>query len=503
MVGSVTLALNVLITTTAARSLPPRDAPSAHNATSPASSTLVWSDCSAIYGAGFTCANYTVPTDWAVPNGDQIMIGMNRFQSNTTGFAKKESLYLNPGGPGGIATSDLTVAAASFSHEVTSKYDLIAVDPRGLGLSTPIQCDTDLWNERLSYFPKTEAEFDRMVQHNIALGKSCLELTGNLLFHVDTLSIARDFEAVRIANGDDKFNFVGFSYGSQIAYQYAQLFPGSFGKLVGDGITNHAESETGSLVTGVQTYEDSFVRFATWAGTSNESALFGQDVLSLWDQLLVKLTETPLSVGSGPGHLDNITNEEFLFNFPEALISKEAGTGPGWAAVSEALALAFAGNGSGLASFAPAVVDGEIAANSGPFSYLAVGCLDWTYHSTTLADILYKQKLMTTWAPHTQGATQNYGYQTQCIGWPAPVINPPEQIELHTDIPILLVQSTHDPECSYTWAVELQAQLPSSVLLLREGDGHTSYLLGGETAAAVNAYLINGTLPAHNTVLQS
>lgn len=89
---------------------------------------------------------------------------------------------------------------------------IVGVDPRGIGLSTPLKCDIDLWNERVSRFPTTEAQFNKLVEHNKAVGESCLKLSGNLLKHVDTASVARDHEAVRQALGDDKLNLAGFSY---------------------------------------------------------------------------------------------------------------------------------------------------------------------------------------------------------------------------------------------------------------------------------------------------
>ncbi|KAK4917273.1 hypothetical protein LTR66_016953, partial [Elasticomyces elasticus] len=60
-----------------------------------------------------------------------------------------------------------------------------------------------------------------------------------------------------------------------------------------------------------------------------------------------------------------------------------------------------------------------------------------------------------------------------------------------------------DPSCSYIWANGLQEQIDNSTLLTRRGDGHTSYVLHGETWGAVNAYIANLTIPADNTVLNS
>ncbi|KAK3629300.1 hypothetical protein LTR56_008786 [Elasticomyces elasticus] len=469
------------------------------------SSAVLWTDCSTTYGPGFTCANYSVPVDWRNPSSEHVVLGMNRYQSNATSRnGGKKNLFVNYGGPGIITTQTLPLTLIGFSDEITSKFDLIALDPRGIGSSSPIQCDVDLWNERISLFPKTERDFTRLVHHNKAFGRSCLEKSGKLLYHMDTKSVARDFEAIRIALGDEPINVLGLSYGSQIAYQYAQLFPHNIRTLVGDGILDHSESETSLLASETQTYEDSFNRFAAWAGTSNESALIGQDVVLLVHQLVSQANHSPIPVGSGPGHFDDITGDELLFNLQDLLISKTAGIGPGWPAVSQILALAATGNGTGLTTLAPAAVKGDVQGNSVLFGGLAVNCADWTHHSTKVADLLYKQQLTENWAPHTRGHVQSYTAQTRCVGWPAAVVNPPwHQIEVHTETPILLVQSLHDPECSYTWAVNVQAQIPSSTLLTLNGDGHTSYFTEGETTGAMNAYLVDGTVPAPNTVLES
>lgn len=147
-------------------------------------------------------------------------------------------------------------------------------------------------------------------------------------------------------------------------------------------------------------------------------------------------------------------------------------------------------------------VAGDVEENAGLFAGVAVGCMDWTHAARDVAARKYKDQLTTNWAPHTKGHTQGRTIQSLCIGWPAPV-NPPQQILLETKTPILLVNSYHDAECSYTWAVALQAQIPNSVLLTRNGDGHTSYFEEGETTAAMNAFLVNGTMPAPNAVLQT
>ena len=69
--------------------------------------------------------------------------------------------------------------------------------------------------------------------------------------------------------------------------------------------------------------------------------------------------------------------------------------------------------------------------------------------------------------------------------------------------PILLVGGTNDPATPYAEAQSVNRQIPSSVLLTREGNGHTSYDASPCAHAAEDAYLIDLTLPQAGTVCSS
>jgi pimeloyl-ACP methyl ester carboxylesterase len=133
------------------------------------------------------------------------------------------NLIFNPGGPGSAASQFVEEAAGVFTAGVLEHFDIIGLDPRGVGLSSRIQCDPDIFNERVSVFPSDQASFTKMVKKQRALGESCLSLTGPLLGHIDSVSVARDVEAVREALGDEKLNFLGLSYGSLLGATYAEL----------------------------------------------------------------------------------------------------------------------------------------------------------------------------------------------------------------------------------------------------------------------------------------
>jgi pimeloyl-ACP methyl ester carboxylesterase len=66
--------------------------------------------------------------------------------------------------------------------------------------------------------------------------------------------------------------------------------------------------------------------------------------------------------------------------------------------------------------------------------------------------------------------------------------------------PILLVGGTNDPATPYAEAQSVNRQIPGSVLLTRQGNGHTSYDSDPCSHAAEDAYLLSLTLPAAGTV---
>ena len=127
----------------------------------PAITSLKRANCSSSEPPGLQCAELKVPLDWSKLNGPQITLGMNRLEARDSQH-RVGSLICNPGGPGGVASQTIAVVAAGhpyFTPGVSKHFDIIGLDPRGIGMSTPINCDSSIWNERVSYFPSDEACF--------------------------------------------------------------------------------------------------------------------------------------------------------------------------------------------------------------------------------------------------------------------------------------------------------------------------------------------------------
>lgn len=471
--------------------------------TSTAHHSIHWTNCSST-APGLECGRLNVPIDWNDPKSEQTSLGLVRLKASNAS-ARIGPLFFNSGGPGSLPSEFINYTAQGlplFGDELPQYFDLIGLDPRGMGMSDTVRCDPALANRRVSFFPKTQAEWDEMVSYNQDFAASCYNLTGPLFAHVDTTSVAKDMEAVRIGLGGEKLNLVGLSYATQIGVAYAELYPKNIRALVLDGNLEHSLDEVSNMVTESTAYETELVRFAHWCAGNSSCALHGKDVLGLFDEIVSKADKTPIPAPgcdvSGACR-SNVTGEEIRFNTQEFLLFKEPQPLleiPGWSLLGDALNQTLHGNATILST---ALETSDI--DSTTFAGLAVSCLDWTHSAKSLEDLLYKEQLAKTLSPHTQGASQTWSIQTRCIGWPAPVTNPPHKTHIHGNPPMLLVNSLYDPSTSIVWANSRFAQMPASAsMAVRDGDGHTSWTLGGESTAAMVRFLLTLEAPKPNTV---
>lgn len=461
---------------------------------------LAWKPCPEPLSAKVECAQMQVPMDYAVPDGPTITLGLTRLTA-TDPDKRIGSLVINPGGPGAAASETFISPVAEldppFTTRIREYFDLVGLDPRGVGLSTPVQCDPGIWNEGGALFPKDRAAYEAMVANNRAFGASCLERTGPVLAHLDTVSVARDLDAIRAALGEEKLNYLGLSYGTMIGAQYAELFPDRIRAMVLDGALDHSLSENTFHFVEVKAYEQVLEHFAAWCEADKACALHGKDVLGEFDALTRRADETAMPVvdcAAESGQCRATVNGDDI----RAVVQGDLLQFAGWPALGESLAKAIAGDASAFA------VELKTKASHLDFSETAIQCLDWTSVTNATFEGLQARRIFDiATAPHTQGATQSWRAQTRCIGWPVPVRNPPRPLVVEGAPPILIVNATHDPSTSMQWALEMSRQLPSAVLLVRQGYGHTTFANPGESQVRdrIVEYLLTGKTPPPNTVL--
>lgn len=229
-----------------------------------ATPSIRWQSCQEPYFAGLDCGTLRVPVDWARPWSRQIELSLVRRQA-TDPTQRVGSLLLN-NSSGRSSIEQLRYALVSGGLEDTvldQRFDLVAVDPRGIGHSTPTTCaDRPQRAPGVTYFPASEAQYRDLVRNNRALAAACGDRT--LLTKLDRASIARDLEAVRIGLGERQLNWYGIGWSAVLGKTYEQMFPGRLRTLLADSAEEDTADPVSRLTSEILAAEDSFNRFAAW-----------------------------------------------------------------------------------------------------------------------------------------------------------------------------------------------------------------------------------------------
>ncbi|WP_243885456.1 alpha/beta hydrolase [Cellulomonas fengjieae] len=451
---------------------------------------LEWTTC-----AQGECATAQVPMDYADPDGPSIGIALAR--ARATGGEPIGSLLLNRGGPGASGVDFVQQVSGMVGTEVKRQYDLVGFDPRGVQRSSPVECvDGPGLDEILAYDAdySTDAGIQDVIDMYGELGAACLENTGEVLGHVDTVSAARDLDVLRAVLGDDTLAYLGFSYGTALGATYAALFPQTVGRLVLDGALpptlTSAEASQGQAVG----FENALRAYVADCQAGPRCPLDGSvdDGLAQVREMLDRAEANPLPTGSAR----DLTRSLAFYGVALPLYAQSL-----WPYLTQALTLAIDQNdGSALLQLADQYSDrspdGTFSTNS-TVAFYAINCLD-SRDSADVATMRAEAAQIEDAAP-TVGYFFGYG-ATVCAQWPVPEVGGLESYAAEGAAPILVVGTTNDPATPYRWAEELADLLSSAVLLTYEGEGHTAY--GSSNACtddAIDAYLLTGTVPAEGT----
>jgi pimeloyl-ACP methyl ester carboxylesterase len=440
------------------------------------------------------CATVKVPVDWTKPRGPRFDLAIAR--ATATDPAKRiGSLLVNPGGPGGSGVGFALAADDVFSPQLRERFDVVGFDPRGVGGSKAVTCDSDRLDPTVTFYPETAAQFGALRTANRALGQSCRELTGPVFNHVDTTSTVRDMDAVRAALGESKISYYGVSYGTQIGQQYAELFPKRIRAMVIDSNMDHGiKSPQHYLDTSNRAFEGSFRQFAAWCDRTPSCALYGKDTLKVWDALYARAEKGELTdPNSGqPVSAEALRGAAFGSMYdPSAWFGLAADLAAAAGTTARAAARRTAGPGL-LAAVKPA--HGEPVENS----YQAIWCEDWKWNIKDVGQLNRLRKASATFARHTRLSVW-FTDITTCVGWPAKVQNPQHRLKVKGAPPILMTTSRWDAATPYEWATGSAKQLPTATLLTYDGVGHGDYWLSPCARTAIDTYLMTKKTPKRGT----
>jgi len=446
-------------------------------------------------GENLFCADIEVPLNWEDPQSEPIIIATvyrAADKKNNSGF-----ILFNPGGPGSSGY-DWVKESSQFlgTKQLRENFNILGFDPRGVGRSSAVECLTDTEYDEFLY---GVTGFELGSDEDIAAARTaiqefsakCLENTGELLGHVDTVSAAKDMDLIRAVIGEESLNFLGYSYGSFLGTTYATLFPDRVGQFVLDGAIDPTVSDEEQTLVQLQAFEKSLRSFLEECEQFRDCPFTGfvAGDLRTIKQFLLELETNPLPTSSGR----DLTIWAAVTGLIMPLYSESY-----WPFLATAFDQALSrGQGDLFLVLADEYNDrdesGRYGTNLIAANY-AINCLD-ARSSTNIFSMQRQNNALIEAAP-TLGRYWQFG-ALRCEKWPFAMKEPPESYSAEGAPTILVIGTTGDPATPYSQAQSLAGQILSDAFLLTyNGEGHTIY--GQQVACVdntVDRFFLTGKLP--------
>ncbi|MGN9846875.1 alpha/beta fold hydrolase [Nonomuraea sp. H19] len=449
-------------------------------------SRLAWADCAdKNLFEEMRCASIKVPLDWAKPSGRKLDLIVGLLPA-TGAQRRMGTVFAIPGGPGGSGVADLSENAGSFA-ELRDRFDVVSVEPRNTIDKGVLPYDCLVSGPWITW-PDTRAEYAELGRRNRAAAERCRAADPEFFDHMDSASVARDMEAIRVALGEEKLSFIATSYGGVPGIDYSRLFPGRVRAMVFDGsVSPYMDRAQGRL-----THEESFTRFAAWCAATTTCALHGQDVGEVWRALVARADRVPVPVkGESPQAAYS------GFDIKEAAASSIISPGPEpgfprWTELAEAIKRAADSDASGFADYVrQSTKSPKVPAFIGMNMTHCLDGLGFRDYEEYRKKRRKGERLL----PNIAGI--ELWHPLACVGWPAPVTNPPAPLPAKGLPPYLGVGSWTD----FDGSADIVRRVPGSAAVQYQWHGHGLYNAGVSCIIShVNRYLISLRLPAPGTV---
>lgn len=471
-----------------------------HPVVGPTAHPVQWGPCHLGNDAGkiprgAQCGMITVPVDYAKPDGETASIALIRFPA--TG-SKIGSLVINPGGPGESGIGAAADLLDSLPPNVRKRFDLVGFDPRGVGSSTPaVRCNTDAQNDadradpQVDYSPAGIAHIEDTEKQFVA---RCVDKVGkDFLANVGTVNVAKDLDQLRAALGDEKLNYLGYSYGTRIGSVYAEAFPDKVRAMILDGAVDPTADPLQSNIDQAAAFQKAFDDYAADCAKSPACPL-GTDpakATDVYKNLVDPLVAKPAHTGDprGLGYSDAVIGTITALYSPEI-----------WRHLTDGLTELAAGHGDTLLMLADAYMDRDEQGHytNANDALIAINCVDEP-PITDRAKVIDEDRRSREVAPFlSYGQFTGNAPLDTCAFWPVPPTSTPHQVSAPGLPPTLVVSTTGDPATPYQAGVDLAKQLGGGLLTF-DGTQHT-VVFEGEACVDkyAAAYLIDLTLPPPN-----
>jgi len=434
---------------------------------------LNWKSC----GDNLQCTTIKVPMDYNAIDANTFTLYVSRHLA-TDKKNRLGTIFVNPGGPGGSAVDYAQAATQVVSEAITSRYDILGFDPRGVGKSQPTRCLTD--KEEDNYITAdttviTKNDLNLILAQAKYFAAACARNAGPKIGHYGSVEAAKDMELLRGLLKEPKLNYLGKSYGTFLGTLYAALFPTKVGRLVLDGaIDPNATNAQQNLIQAVG-FETALIDY-----TKKNKNYSQQEIVDFLNTLHAK----PLVLPNGR----KLTPSIAIIAIASTLYDNSTG----WPNLTNALTAAIKnGDARPLISLADDYNSRDANGHYTNENDIAqvISCSDLTENRTMAqmnADGAKMKKLAPVFGPYLTYAG------LACKYWKQKPSAKPAMKKIKTT-PIIVIGVTKDPATPYAWAKTLATIFTGSTLITFNGEGHTGHNRGNKCVdLIVDNYFLTG-----------
>ena len=440
-----------------------------------------WQKCDAAITeeTSFQCAVVQVPLDYAKPDGEKIGIHIIRLPRADTALADNHGpLLVNPGGPGasGIEWFTRSSGGAQDLHDVLglTGFDIIGFDPRGVGLSGGLYCQSDADIDKYRYpdtTPDDDAEKAFLEEAKASFAKACIATYGDSLSAYSTTNTARDMDSIRQALQADQISFIGYSYGTYLGGVYSHLFPDKVRAMVLDGAYQpEGDSLEERYTTQLIGFEKAMDNWVIWCqDAANACAFAAPDVSARWDALWQQFDDKPVTAEDG-----RVANQATIEDATRNALYGQSW----WPELGRALAEAEKGDTERLwyivDTYDERDEEGRYSASESAFPVIicASGIL---YDAVPDAEgMLAKMREISPRFTRDLSAA-DLAAPDDCTT----MITPPpvSPISNASGAPVIVIGGLNDPATPMRWAEKMTADMgPTAQLVTYSGEGHTALM---------------------------
>ncbi|KAI1412062.1 hypothetical protein F5Y13DRAFT_180412 [Hypoxylon sp. FL1857] len=421
------------------------------------------------------CGQISVPMNYGRPQDSNNTITLSLAMIRPP--RPKGALFVNTGGsdPNVVVAWQVALNQTAMFSGLSDCYDLMFMDIRGTYGSNPISLSLDAAAALPSTYPQNESDFNIYKQASTAFFQSWIDHSSppGILQFVSTREAVQDYEQIRKALGYCKVHFLGESYGTYRAQEYAFTFPNRVGHFALDAGVPYGMTVFDRAQAQINSGNRALLRADAYCQNDPSCPFHSEGVGGVPKAVHSLFATSPCSEPVPVQQLQ------------QAVLGMLGGL-PDFSLLLSGVMNALNGNCTTLLGDGTLTVESIVA--------IPLECGDIDYSKTTYEE--FKSSLDAGLARDETGIemTLTWTLQLACSGWPFPVAGETNKLNPHK---MLLVTADYDADAPTEWTSYIwEKQARESALVVRHGDGHVSFQLPSQPSSLITKeFLRTGVFP--------